>query len=312
MFSENPAFSINTALWLSGFVFIMLTVSAAYFAIRNAYVLKGRLNNISTFIGTLRNGRYAGKLSYDKDDEISRIMYEINLLADHIQKQVHSMQRLAEEKANLSQQAQAAAVMEERQRIARDLHDAVSQQLFALNMMAAGAVKMFDLSPEKARQQLTEIADISVRAQGEMRALLLHLRPVQLQEDSLCDGLIKLLKELKQKTSLQFVASIDEVTGLPKSAEEHLFRIVQEAISNIIRHADAQRVKVELTGENEYIRLYISDDGKGFDPLNDKMVSYGIKMMKERCEEIGGIFQLRSKLKEGTYIDIKVPLKGVG
>ncbi|MFD0048781.1 sensor histidine kinase [Actinomycetes bacterium NPDC127524] len=200
--------------------------------------------------------------------------------------------------------------MAERQRIARDLHDAVSQQLFGLNMMSAAACKTLEHSPQAAKIQLEQISGISVRALGEMRALLLHLRPVELQEDSLCDGIIKLLKELKTKTSLQFQASIDEVAGLTKSAEEHLFRIVQEAVSNVMRHAEASKVKVELREEEDFIYLYISDNGKGFNPQDVKMVSYGIKSMEERCKEIGGVFQIRSKDREGTYIDIKVPQSG--
>jgi two-component system, NarL family, sensor histidine kinase LiaS len=310
VFADHPGFSIVAALWISGGNCVILFLFAAYFAIKNAYELKGKLSMISAFIGNLRSGRFPGKITNEANDEISRIIYEINLLSDHIQNQVQSLQKLADEKSLLAQQAHSAAVMEERQRIARDLHDAVSQQLFALNMMSAAACKTLEHSPQAAKIQLEQISGISVKALGEMRALLLHLRPVQLQEDSLCDGIIKLLKELKTKTSLQFQASIDEVAGITKSAEEHLFRIVQEAVSNVMRHAEASKVKVELREEGAFIYLYISDNGKGFDPQDVKMVSYGIKSMEERCKEIGGVFQIRSKHREGTYIDIKVPSIG--
>lgn len=140
-----------------------------------------------------------------------------------------------------------------------------------------------------------------------MRALLLHLRPVQLSGESLCEGIIKLVQELKQKTNLHFEASIDEIEDISKAAEEHIFRIVQEALSNIIRHADATKVKLVLTDDDHYIRLFIGDDGKGFDIHKEKITSYGLKTMRERCEQIGGTYNIRSKENEGTYIEIRIP-----
>lgn len=310
LFTEKPAFSIGASIWLSAFVFLLLQLFGLYYGIRSTYALKGKYSLISSNLYALRNGTVPERLVSDKREETARVAEEVNALGDYLQEQAAVIQRMADEKSVLSEQAHTAAVMEERQRIARDLHDAVSQQLFALNMMSAAALKMFDQSPEYAKQQLSQIADISIRAQGEMRALLLHLRPIQLQKDSLCDGIIKLLKELKAKTNLHFKASIDEVEGLTKAAEEHLFRIVQEAVSNVIRHADAEEINVELSEEAGYARLYISDNGKGFNPEDAKMASYGIHTMKERCKEIGGNIKIRSKADEGTYIDIKVPVKG--
>lgn len=307
---KNPAFSIKTSLILSVFVMVLLMVCSIYFGIRNLFILNGKLSKISGYLASLRNGKFPDQLKVEHTEETARMITEVNLLGEYVQEQIKLLQKMSNEKLVLSEQVHTAAVIEERQRIARDLHDAVSQQLFALSMMSATAIKLFDEFPEAAREQLIQMADISVKAQGEMRALLMHLRPVELQKDSLCDGIIKLLRELKSKTNHHFQGSIDEVCGLTKAAEEHLFRIVQEAVSNIIRHAEAGKIKVELSEEEGYVHLFISDDGKGFDPEDKKMISYGIRSMKERCKEIGGVIQIRSIYHEGTYIDIKVPVKG--
>ncbi|MFE8700263.1 histidine kinase [Cytobacillus sp. FJAT-54145] len=309
-YNEGSSLNITMTFWLSLFLLILLLFLGAYFGIKGSYLIKGRLSDILLFVSALRSGRHTERLpSYEKD-EIGLITEELNQLADYIQEQVNSIQRLADEKTSLSQTAHTAAVMEERQRLARDLHDVVSQQLFALSMMSSATLRMFEVDRDRAKKQLEEISEIAAKAQGEMRALLLHLRPIQLSDDSLCDGVIKLIQELKAKTNLDFQASIDEIEHVTKATEEHLFRIIQEALSNILRHADASKVKVTLTEMENYIYLFISDNGKGFDPQIERIASYGLKTMRERCEEIGGIFKIRSKEKEGTYIDIRIPITG--
>lgn len=304
-----PDSGLSTAMtfWFWLYSFVIMAGVGFYFSIRGSYVIKGRLGDILLFIATLRRGKFTERIKMNERDEIGLISEELNQLSEYLQEQVYSLQRLAEEKTELSKTAKSAAVMEERQRLARDLHDVVSQQLFALSMMSSASLRWFDLEPEKARKQLEQISDIAGKAQGEMRALLLHLRPVQLSGESLCEGIIKLIRELKQKTNLAFEASIDEIEHLSQAAEEHIFRIVQEALSNILRHADATKVKLLLTEENQYIHLYIGDDGKGFDIHEERMASYGLKTMRERCEQIGGTYNIRSKTDEGTYIEIRIP-----
>jgi len=303
-------FSIALVNYFSIYLFILSIVTTLYFGLRGSEVFKGRLGDLLTFVSTLRSGKFSERMKAVENDDIGLIANELNELASYIEDQVESLHRLAEEKSSLAQQAHSAAVLEERQRLARDLHDSVSQQLFALGMLSSATLRLLDSNPVEAKKQLGEIAEIASKAQGEMRALLLHLRPIDLSNDSLSDGVIKLLRELKEKTNLKFDASIDDVDTLSKAQEEHLFRIIQEALSNILRHAEASSVKVALTEKEQYVHLYIGDDGSGFDILEDKMTSYGLKTMRERCEEIGGIFNIRSKVQEGTYIDIRVPLKG--
>lgn len=305
--NSSAALDIQLTFGLSLFALIIFLLVGAYFGIKGSYLIKGRLTDILLFVTTLRSGKITERIPIYEKDEIGLISEELNHLADYIQEQSNSLQRLADKKTSLAQSAHAAAVMEERQRLARDLHDVVSQQLFALSMMSSATLRLFEIDRDKAKTQLEEISKIAANAQGEMRALLLHLRPIQLSDDRLCEGVIKLLQELKGKTNLEFQASIDDIEHISKAAEEHLFRIIQEALSNILRHAEASKVKITLTEKENYIYLFIADNGKGFNPNRERIASYGLKTMRERCEEVGGVFNIRSKENEGTYIDIRIP-----
>lgn len=247
-----------------------------------------------------------------KQDEIGIITDDLNQLAVYIQEQVKILQRLADEKSELADQAHQAAVMEERHRLARDLHDSVSQQLFALNMLSSAAVRTVRNKPKDAEPILQQVAEIAAKAQGEMRALLLHLRPIDLKGENLAEGLKKLIRELIEKTPIEITPELDDLEGLTKGTEAHLFRIVQEGISNILRHAEATQIKISTKRIDSTLNLYISDNGKGFSVNQQKMTSYGLQTMRERCEEIGGVFQIRSKENEGTYINIRIPLKEGG
>src|SRR5690606_28458003 len=144
------------------------------------------------FTSGLRRGKYAERLDVEGTKEISIIAKELNNLAETIEEQAQVMQRLANEKTELHQQVHAAAVMEERQRLARELHDSVSQQLFAMSMMASATVRMLKTNPAALKSQLEQLAEISSKAQGEMRALLLHLRPIELNGESLSEAVISL------------------------------------------------------------------------------------------------------------------------
>lgn len=305
--NRSVKLTIENTFWFSMIAFIVFLFVGAYFGYRSSSLLKGRLTDLLLYVSSLRSGNLPGRLEVNENDEIGMISEELNQLAEFIEEQKHSLQRLADTKTSLAQSAHAAVVMEERQRLARDLHDVVSQQLFALSMMSSATLRLFEIDREKAKEQLVEISKIAAHAQGEMRALLLHLRPIQLSDDRLCDGVIKLIQDLKGKTNIEFQASIDEIVHISKAAEEHLFRIIQEALSNVLRHAEASKISISLTEEERYIYLFISDNGKGFNPTIERVASYGLKTMRERCEEVGGVFNIRSKEREGTYIDIRIP-----
>ncbi|WP_100011414.1 sensor histidine kinase [Lentibacillus sediminis] len=303
--------------WLTAeaiFFFLVLLLAAGfiisvYSGFTSTGNIKVRLDHISVLITQFANGNYLSSVHFEERDEIGRIGKELNELGEKLQAQVKSLQRMADEKAEFASSAHKAAVIEERQRLARDLHDAVSQQLFALTMMSEAAVKQLDRNPEKAKTQIREVAAAALKAQTEMRALLLHLRPIDLSGESLKQGVAHLIEELQQKSQIDFRLATPEELVLSRTVEEHVFRIIQESLSNILRHADATEVTIELTKRSNELFLYVRDNGRGFDVVNDaeRKTSYGLKTMRERSEELGGTFTIRSSEEEGTYIDIRIP-----
>ncbi|MBW7460245.1 sensor histidine kinase, partial [Paenibacillus sepulcri] len=202
------------------------------------------------------------------------------------------------------------AIVEERERLARELHDAVSQQLFAISLMTSALVESADLNAEKPRKQIEMVEKMAGNAQNEMRALLRQLRPATLEGKSLKEGLEELLEEMADKQSLTIRSEIELVEGLPKGVEDHLFRITQEGLSNILRHSEATSATVRLGLYNHQVHLRITDNGIGFNRDAAKSSSYGLKTVQERANEIGGVATVVSSPGKGTQVDVKVPIIG--
>ena len=241
-------------------------------------------------------------------DEIGELGWQLNRLAAKWQEQVASLQRLSNHNAALAEQLRHTAVTEERQRLARELHDAVSQQLFAISMTAAALKRLMEKNPQRAAQQIELVEEMAAAAQAEMRALLLHLRPATLQNKSLKDAIEDLLQELIRKNNLDISAEIEDVDGLPSGIEDHLFRILQESLSNVLRHAKASRIAVKLFTLQGQVRMRIADDGVGFDPEREKLTSYGLRSMQERVAEVGGSLEIYSAQGKGTQVEVRIPL----
>jgi NarL family two-component system sensor histidine kinase LiaS len=207
------------------------------------------------------------------------------------------------------EQLKFKAITEERQRLARELHDAVSQQLFAISMTATAVKRTLDKDFERAKRQVELIEEMASVAQSEMRALLLHLRPVHLDGKRLPQALEALVGELRQKVpNMAILLDMEPQLAILPEAEDHLFRIVQEALSNTLRHAKASRMDISLRRDQGELRLVMRDDGVGFDMEAKKQTSYGLLTMEERVHEMGGVMTLRSAPGEGTEIDIRVPV----
>ena len=222
---------------------------------------------------------------------------KLNLLTEAVQK--------AE---NQSLVKEEAIIEKERKRIARDLHDTVSQELFAAHMILSGVSQQaLKLDREKMQTQLQSVAAILETAQKDLRVLLLHLRPVELEEKSLVEGIQILLKELEDKSDLK-VSLKQKVSKLPKKIEEHIFRILQELISNTLRHAQASCLDVYLYQTDVELQLKVVDNGIGFQLGSLDDLSYGLRNIKERVEDMAGTVQLLTAPKQGLAVDIRIPL----
>lgn len=223
-----------------------------------------------------------------------------------IETQRKSLQRMTNEKAEANDKIIQERIIAERQRLARELHDSVSQQLFAASMLLSSVTEQDDaLGPSKTTVQ--QVEKIVQQAQLEMRALLLHLRPIALRNNTLAQGLTELIQELQQKVYFNIEYQIEEII-LSKAEEDHLFRIAQEALSNTLRHSKATEVELLLIARDNVGILRIQDNGQGFNMEEDKTTSYGLKNIAERAVEIGCINKIVSVPGEGTIVEVKVPL----
>lgn len=207
--------------------------------------------------------------------------------------------------ARAYEQAQALAAAEERQRLARDLHDAVSQTLFSANVMAETLPRLIESDTQAVAQGLNRLARLTKGALAEMRALLVELRPTALTETELRVLLGHLINGLRARTD----AAIElNVAGnsyvLPPDVQIALYRIVQEALNNVLKHANAQHIIVTLTYRPSRVMLSVIDDGRGFDMKAIPADHMGVRIMHERAQAIGAHIELDSAPGDGTSLTV--------
>lgn len=228
-------------------------------------------------------------------------------LSERLEKLSLEVQQLGSKPQFLGTETKEQVIQEERRRIARELHDSVSQQLFAAMMMISALNERADKFDEKEQKQLKMIEHVLSQAQSEMRALLLHLRPISLESKSLKSGIEGLLIELQTKVQMKIHWDIEDVK-LPEGVEDHLFRIAQELLSNTLRHSHATTLEVYLRQLDSTVLFKIEDNGVGFNSEEILPGSYGINNMKERVQGLGGQVRIVSFPNQGTTIEIKIPL----
>ena len=298
--------TISASLAIAIVVSVASAIFGGFYSIRD---IRSELEEITLGAKNIAYGNLDYRLGFKGNAEFDGIIQAFNEMASRLEAQVGALQKLAQENEQLLQETKITAVSEERQRLARDLHDAVSQQLFAISMMSATVLKVVEKRPEQALSLIHEISQSATRAQGEMRALLLQLRPLTLQDEGLSEALSSLTSELQSKQSLQFDVDLDEVS-LPSNIENQLFRIAQEGLSNVLRHAEARTVRISLkmSEANHRVLLVIEDDGKGFALEEIPQSSIGIRSIRERSTLIGGTAQWLSVPTKGTKLEIRVPI----
>lgn len=234
-----------------------------------------------------------------------RIKRTLEQVESVISTQRKSLQRLTDERAEAQDLLIQERIVQERQRLARELHDSVSQQLFAASMLLSALTEQAE--PRQERQPLQQVERMVQQAQLEMRALLLHLRPAALHNRSLAEGLGDLIEELKEKVQFNIQYRLEEV-HLSKGAEDHLFRIAQETLSNTLRHAQATEVDVLFVERDGLAIFRVQDNGVGFQEDNSPSGSYGLQNVRERAVEIGGTCKIVSVPSQGTIVEVKLPI----
>lgn len=289
-------------IWVAGLVL----TGGMVFGLAIGWYWKQRLHWVDRKLDAISKGQKLGT-EEDPYHELVSIEKRLEQIQERIQKQTEHTQKLATERAEEREQSLQEIVAQERNRLARELHDSVSQQLFAASMMMSAINESKTMEETDLKSRLALVEKMIHQSQLEMRALLLHLRPVALKGKTLEQGVEELLIEMQQKVTMEISWTIDDL-AVDKGIEDQLFRIIQEAMSNTLRHAEASTFNLLLIVRDETIILRITDDGIGFDMQEMKTGSYGMQNMRERAYEIGGTFKVISLPNEGTRLEVKVPM----
>jgi len=215
---------------------------------------------------------------------------------------------VAIENARLHERARQAAVLEERERLARELHDSVTQSLYAASLHAEAAGRaLADGETEPAATNLVDIRETVQEALAEMRLLLFELRPPPLEEHGLVGALQTRLRAVEARSGLAAELEGDETLRLRPETERELYRVAQEALNNVLKHAHASRVTVRLDAVDGRASLEVADDGVGFEPALRGVGGYGLSGMRERVERLGGTLAVESAPGAGTRVRAEVP-----
>jgi signal transduction histidine kinase len=212
------------------------------------------------------------------------------------------------ENTRLRQLAEEAAVMKERDRLARELHDSVTQSLYSLTLFAEAGrelIKAGDLG--RVEHHLARIGETAQQSLKEMRLLVHELRPPVLERDGLVGALHQRLDAVERRAGVEARLLVEELVELPPTVEEGLYRIAQEALNNALKHAAATSVTVHLRTDGGRVELEVIDNGRGFDPkaVSDKG-GMGLISMRERAEKLGGSLTVLSVPGEGTRVKVSV------
>lgn len=216
---------------------------------------------------------------------------------------------VAIENAQLFEQANRLATLMERQRLARELHDSVSQALYGIGLGAKTARTWLDRDPARAIEPLEYVQSLAEAGLAEMRALLFELRPESLQTEGLIAALLKQTDALRARHNLAITTTFPAEPTLPLDIKETLYRVAQEALHNIVKHAAATAVSVQLDNDPAQIVLTIRDDGVGFDPDGSYPGHLGLHSMRERVSLVGGVLNIASDAT-GTVLRAYIPLRG--
>lgn len=305
--------TVNAAV---GALAVFLVVAAALLSgLYVAREIRNRLREMGRIAGYIAGGDLSQRVPTVPADEIGELGWQFNRMTEKLASTIGSLQQLAARNAELAADAAGHAALAERTRLARDLHDSVNQQLFSLNMQAATAERKLsqagpDTDLEPVRQALRQIAEMARSIHAEMRSLILQLRPVQDSEKGLQSALPAYVAEWSRRSGIASECKVELNCGrLSPAVEDEMFRIAQEALTNVGKHAQASRVQVRIEEAMGGIRLRIADDGKGFDPDRAPQAgSFGLRGMAERAHAISADLRLKAKPGEGTQVELWLPL----
>ena len=281
-------------------VTIIAAIAGSVFGYLTARGITRRLKRLASVADRWGNGDFTA-LTYDASvDELGQMSRQLNSMAQQLQNLLSTRQKLA--------------TLEERNRLARDLHDSVKQQIFAVVMQIGATKYLLKRDVNAAETRLNEAEKLVHQAQQELTSLIRELRPAALEGKGLTVALRELATQWTQQTDIVANLRIEGTQTLSLAVEEALFRIAQEALSNVARHSKATLVQMLLTTTDETVMLSVRDNGQGFDTTHqghEGRAGIGLLSMQERVKALGGSVQIESTPGKGTSIVASCPRLGV-
>ncbi len=279
--------------WLALVLLLALLVSAV-FGFITARWLENRLNHLRQATDAWSGGDFSVRVRDDIQDEITHFGQQLNRMADEMEILLQTRQQLA--------------ALEERNQIARDLHDSVKQQLTAAGLQFGAARSLLECDPPAARQSILQAQALAHQAQNELTSIILELRPAALHEKGLTGALQSYISQWSQQSGIRVEFSARNLDSLPYNSELALFRTVQEALANVARHSQASQVELRLSG-GAIVELCIEDNGRGFDPALITSQGFGLKSMSDRMADLNGSLEIASTPGGGARITARLPVQ---
>ncbi|GAI77329.1 unnamed protein product, partial [marine sediment metagenome] len=276
---------IGVSLVLFMFAAGLVGTVFGYFTARG---LTGRLRRVSSAANSWSQGDFSVFIKDRSADELGQLAQQLNHMAEQLQHLMRTKQDLA--------------TLEERNRLARDLHDSVKQQVFATTMQIGAARSGLGQDAEQALEHLERAEQLSRQAQSELGTLIRELRPVTISDAGFISALESYANDWSQQNAVELEFVVSDIPAIGSEAEQALFRVTQEALSNMSRHSQATSVKIKISSVNSGIRLMIIDDGVGFDLPAVSGKGIGLTTMQERMLSVGGHLEIESQPGEGTRI----------
>lgn len=293
---SNLPLTISGAVIISGCLGVLLTANLSY-----------QLQRVEEAITCMVRKQRVAQPRFSWP--LTRLFTQLDEMDRRMHMYIQGEQAAAEIRRHYLEQASESATLSERQRIARDLHDSIKQQLFSISVSAATAKAYWNKDISQAYKAVADIQRVVKEAQVEMQALLQQLSAVPLKHTKLADALRIQAEALQHRSGLTMDLMLGDIPAaelLPEGTQEMLFRLVQEAFSNIARHARAKTVSLTLRQTEGALHLIISDNGQGFDS-NMAHAGMGLTNMRERVAALNGTLELRSALGQGTVLHIQIP-----
>ena len=295
--SQADLFTANTIVGLLPlilFVFITAGFAGTIFGFIASRGLSNRLRRLTETAAAWSEGDFSATIQDNSGDEIGQLTRRLSQMAEQLQNMVQTRAELA--------------TLEERNRLARDLHDAVKQQVFATAMQLGAAQTLLESDPAAAKEHLQEAEKLAQQAQQELTGLIQELRPAALEGKGLVDALRGYVEDWSRRTGIAAEVTVSGEQPLPLPLEQPLYRVAQEALANVARHSGALSAKLHLAWQSSAFTLTITDNGRGF---NTKEVGYGIGLssMQERLAQLDGRLTITSQPNEGTQLVATLPLQ---